>query len=77
MVGLPFICWLLFNVFDLGNIDQIFAISAVLGITLNFTKWKNNTGITILSFFLMLSPIISRIIQAPIKMFDYLSFEIH
>ncbi|VDH15465.1 Uncharacterised protein [Algoriella xinjiangensis] len=76
MIGLPFICWLLFTVFDFGNIDQIFAICGIVGISLNFTKWKNNIGITILSFFLMLSPLISRIVQVPIKMFNYLSFEI-
>ena len=76
MIGLPFICWILFTMFDFGNIDQIFAILGVFGFGLNFTKWKSNIRITILSFFLMLSPIISRVSQVPIRMFDYLSFEI-
>ena len=76
MIGLPFICWLLFTFFDFGNIDQIFAIFGIIGIILNFTKWKNNILITILSYFLMLSPIISRMVQVPLKLFDYLSFEI-
>jgi hypothetical protein len=31
--------------------------------------------ITIVSFALMLSPIISRLTQVPIEMFDYLAFE--
>lgn len=76
MIGLPFICWLLFTVFDFGNIDQIFAIFGVIGIILNFTKWKNNVWITTISFILMLSPIIGRMFQVPLKLFDYLQFEI-
>ncbi|MBP2619224.1 hypothetical protein [Chryseobacterium jejuense] len=76
MMGLPFICWLLFTMFDIGNIDQIFAILGVLGIILNFTKWKNKTLITILSFLLMLSPLIGRMIQVPIESFDYAVFKI-
>ncbi|WP_312422401.1 hypothetical protein [Epilithonimonas sp.] len=76
MIGLPFICWILFTIFDFGNIDQIFAILAVIGFGLNFTKWKTNIKTTILSFFLMLAPIISRVSQVPTRMFNYLSFEI-
>ena len=67
MIGIPFILWLIFTIFDFGNIDQIFAICGIIGISLNFTKWKNNIGITILSFFLMLSPLISRMVQVPIQ----------
>ena len=76
MIGLPFICWLLFTVFDFGNIDQLFAILGIIGIVLNFTKWRDKTYITIISFLLMLSPIASRLIQVPLEMFDYLAFQI-
>ena len=76
MIALPFICWLLFTIFDFGNIDQILAIFGIIGINLNFIKCKNNIWITILSFFLMLSPIIGRMLQVPIKLFKYLTFEI-
>ena len=76
MIGIPLIFWLIISAFYIGNIDQIFAILALIGIILNFTKWKNRISITILSFVFMLSPIISRMVQVPIKMFDYLSFEI-
>ncbi|WP_336961966.1 hypothetical protein [Chryseobacterium contaminans] len=76
MIGLPFICWLLFTIFDIGNIDQVFAFLGVIGIILNFTKWKNNTLITILSFLLMLSPLIGRMIQTPIELFNYAAFKI-
>ncbi|ROI00074.1 hypothetical protein [Chryseobacterium daecheongense] len=76
MIGLPFILWLILTVFDFGNIDQLFAILGVIGIALSFTKWKNKISVTIISLILMLSPIISRLMQAPIKMFDYLAFKI-
>lgn len=74
--GIPFILWLIFTVFDFGNIDQIFAICGLLGIILNLTKWGTEILVTILSFLLMLSPIISRLVQVPIEMFNYLAFQI-
>ena len=76
MIGLPFILWLIFTAFDFGNIDQLFAIFGVIGVGINLTKWKNNKLLSIVSFALMLSPIISRFVQVPIEMFDYLAFEI-
>jgi hypothetical protein len=76
MIGLPFILWLIFTVFNFGNIDQVFAIFGFIGITLNLTKWKTNIIVNILSFLLMLSPIISRLVQVPIEMFNYLAFQI-
>ncbi|BAP31616.1 uncharacterized protein CHSO_2579 [Chryseobacterium sp. StRB126] len=62
--------------FDIGNMDQIFAILGFVGFILNFTKWRNKTSITILSFLFMLSPLISRMIQTPIELFDYAAFKI-
>lgn len=76
MMGIPFICWLLFTIFDIGNIDQIFAILGIIGIILNFTKWRDKTSIVILSFLLMLSPLISRMAHAPIESFNYTAFKI-
>ena len=76
MIGLPFILWLIFTTFDFGNIDQLFAIFGLVGIILNLTKWKTNIILTIISFILMLSPIISRLVQVPIEMFNYLAFQI-
>lgn len=76
MIGLPFICWLIFTSFDFGNIDQLFAILGVVGIVINLSKWKNNIAFTIISFLLMSSPIISRMVQVPIELFDYLAFQI-
>lgn len=76
MIGLPFICWLMFTLFDFGNIDQLFALLGISGIILNVTKWKYRVPITLISFLLMLSPIVSRLVQVPIGMFDYLAFQI-
>ena len=76
MIGLPFICWLFFTLFDFGNIDQLFAFLGIIGIILNLTKWKNEISITVISFALMLSPIVSRLIQVPLEKFNYLAFQI-
>lgn len=76
MIGLPLILWLIFTAFDYGNIDQLFAIFGLIGIVLNLTKWRTNIIVTILSFILMLSPLISRLVQVPIEMFNYLAFQI-
>lgn len=76
MIGLPLICWLIFACFAFGNIDQLFAILGIFGVLINLTKWRNNIPLTIVSFILMLSPIVSRLVQVPIEMFDYLAFQI-
>lgn len=76
MSGIPLIIWLIFTAFDFGNIDQLFAVFGLMGIILNFTKWKTSIKITILSFVLMLLPVISRLVQLPIEMFNYLAFQI-
>ena len=76
MIGLPLICWLIFTSFDFGNIDQLFAIFGIIGFAINLSKWKNNILLTIVSFILMLSPVISRLIQVPIATFNYFAFQI-
>jgi hypothetical protein len=76
MIGLPFILWLVFTIFDFGNIDQIFAIFGIIGIVLNLSKWKNKILVTIISFILMLSPLISRLFQVEMGKFNYLAFQI-
>jgi len=76
MIGLPFILWLLFTAFQFGNIDQLFALLGIVGIILNFTKWKTEFFVTILSFLFMLSPLVSRLVQIPFEKFNYLGFQI-
>ncbi|SHG25215.1 hypothetical protein SAMN05443633_11265 [Chryseobacterium arachidis] len=76
MSGIPFIIWLVFSAFDFGSIDQLFAVFGLVGIFLNLIKGKTRIDITIVSFVLMLSPIISRLVQVPLEMFNYLAFQI-
>ncbi|WP_312305209.1 hypothetical protein [Chryseobacterium sp.] len=76
MTAIPLVIWLLFTAFDFGNLDQIFAVLGIFGILLNLVKWKNNVPPAILSFLMMLSPVISRIIQVPFEQFNYLLFQI-
>jgi hypothetical protein len=76
MIGIPFVLWLVFTIFDFGNIDQIFAILGIIGVGFNFSKWKNKILITIISFIFMLSSLFSRFLQVGIEKFDYLAFQI-
>lgn len=76
IIGIPFIIWLVFTSVDVGNIDQLFAILGIIGMVLNFTKYTSVRSIQILSFVLMCSPVISRLIQVPIEKFNYLAFQI-
>jgi hypothetical protein len=76
MVGLPFGVWLILSSFNFGSIDQLFSILAIIGLTLNYSKWKNSIPVIVTSFIFLASPIVSRMVQVPIEMFDYLAFEI-
>ena len=68
------IIWLIFTAFDIGNIDQLFAILGIIGIVLNFTRWRNIILVEIISFIFMLSPLVSQLAQVKIEMFNYLAF---
>jgi len=76
MIGIPFIFWLMWTSFEFGNNDQIFAILGLIGLILNFTKYYKRTIIKIMSFFLMLIPIIRRLTEIPFEKFKYLGFQI-
>jgi len=76
MIGLPLIVWLIFTSFDFGNIEQLYAILGLTGIILNFTKYGQSRMIQVLSFILMIAPIIKRLTEAPIEKFNYLTFQI-
>ena len=76
MIGIPFIFWLIWTSFEFGNNDQIFAILGLIGLILNFTKYYKKTIIKIMSFSLMLIPIIRRLTEIPFEKFKYLAFQI-
>ncbi|WP_454802064.1 hypothetical protein [Mucilaginibacter phyllosphaerae] len=79
MVGLPFLLWLVFTVFYFGNIDQLFALLAVLGLILTARNWnKTRTQKILLIDFvcvvLLATPIIGRLNAVPLSMFNYGAF---
>jgi hypothetical protein len=79
MIGLPFFLWLLFTLFDFGNIDQLFAFLAIAGLTIiciNQNKMRTSKVlmVDILCFFLLASPIVRRMMAVPIELFNYLAF---
>lgn len=79
MIGLPFFIWLLFTVFDFGNIDQFFALLGVIGLTICFATFNSTRTLKVLlldiiCFMLLASPLIRRMTAIPIEKFNYLSF---
>ena len=79
MIGLPFFLWLIFTLFDFGNIDQIFALFAIVGLTIcfikiNSTRTLNIVMLDILCFVLLASPIVRRMTVVPLEKFNYLAF---
>ena len=79
MIALPFFFWLAFTLFDFGNIDQLFAFLAVLGlvtICINHNKQRTSKLLTldVVCFFLLASPLVRRMTAVPIELFNYLAF---
>jgi hypothetical protein len=79
MIALPFFFWLAFTLFDFGNIDQLFAFFAVVGlviICINHDKPRTSKVLTldVLCFFLLSSPLIRRMTAVPLELFNYLAF---
>ncbi len=79
MIGLPFFFWLLFTLFDFGNIDQFFALLSVVGLTISFINRNKKRTFNILlldivCFLLLASPIVRRMTAVPIEKFNYLAF---
>ena len=76
IIGLPFIFWLVFKSFEFGSAEQLYAVLGIIGFSLNFTKYIKIKFVKIISFCLMIIPIVSRLVQVPIEKFNYLSFQI-
>ena len=75
-IGVPLFLWITFHLLNPGSLDQLFAISGFIGIILNGTKWIHKLSGNIISFLLLLVPLISRVIQGPMEQFKYLAFTI-
>jgi hypothetical protein len=81
MIALPFFCWLFFVAFDFGNLDQIFAILAIIGlvisiVTRNSSRTLKILLLDILCFVLLASPLVRRMSVVPLEKFNYLGFSI-
>jgi len=79
MIGLPFFFWLMFTLFDFGNIDQLFAFLAVVGLTISFMnrnkkRTLNIVLLDVVCFLLLASPIVRRMTAVPINLFNYWAF---
>ena len=79
MIALPFFFWLLFTLFDFGNIDQLFAFLAVVGLVMVYiNRDKKRTSkilvLDLLCFFLLASPLIRRMMAVSTELFNYLTF---
>jgi hypothetical protein len=78
-IGAPFFAWLLFTLFDFGNIDQLFAALAIVGLIIVITNSNKKRTLKILlldilSFLLLALPILARLAVVPIEQFNYLAF---
>ena len=81
MIALPFFFWLLLVSFDFGNLDQIFAVLAIVGLvisiaTRNSIRTPKNLLLDILCFGLLASPLVRRMTVVPLEKFNYLAFTI-
>ncbi len=81
MIPIPFIFWLLFTIFDFGNSDQIFAVLGIIGLFMQLVKPDLKTSkkeiiFYILSFLLLITPILKRMLSISIENFNYLAFTI-
>ena len=76
MISLPFGFWLAFNIFQFGELEQLFAFIGVVGIVLNMIRLKRNLFISITGFVFMLIPLFSRFYEVSFSKFNYLSFQI-
>lgn len=79
MIALPFFFWLAFTLFDFGNIDQLFALLAVVGlvtICINHNKTRTSKVLLLdlLCFLLLASPLVGRMAVVPLELFNYLAF---
>jgi len=79
MISLPFIFYLLFSLFDIGTLAQLFSLIACAGLTILIvltrtkrTKWT--IPFETAAFILLIIPIIGRLTSAPIKLFNYWTF---
>ena len=81
MIGVPFLFWLLFNLFNFGEVDQLLAVLGVvgLGLIVKYSTAERTLKIVLLDglcFLLLATPISGRLLTVPIDKFNYAAFTI-
>ncbi len=77
MIALPFICYLLFSLFDIGTIAQLYSFFALAGLIIILTQTQINKQTficKILALGLLVLPLIGRLTSVPIELFNYSAF---
>jgi len=79
MIGIPFLFWLLFNLFNFGEVDQLLAVLSVVGLGLlaKYSAAERTLKIVILDvlcFLLLATSIGGRLLTVPIEKFNYAAF---
>lgn len=79
MIGLPFLLWLAFTIFDFGEVDQLFALLAIMGLilifrNLNKTRTQKILLIDFVCFGFLAIPLVGRLNAVPLAMFNYSAF---
>ena len=74
MIGIPFLFWLIWTSFEFGNSDQLFAVFGLIGLIMMFANLYKQRIFKLLTFILMITPIIRRLTEVPIEKFNYLTF---
>lgn len=81
MIGVPFLFWLLFNLFNFGEVDQLLAVLSVIGLGLiaKYSAAERTLKIVILDvlcFLLLATPISGCLLTVPVEKFNYAAFTI-
>lgn len=79
MIAMPFVAFLFTALLSFGDIGQLFALLATVGLVISYVKRDSKKTGTILlldivSFFLLASPVAWRLLAVPVHLFNYLAF---
>jgi hypothetical protein len=78
-IGIPFIFYLLFSLTELWSVGSIAALFGLAGLILSGILWidskmKHQLLFELLALFLLLTPLIERLVHVPISTFNYPAF---
>ena len=74
MVGYPLLFFSIFGIFSFWSLGQIFAIASLIGLILSLSGASDRVEVLILSFGLLLSPLLWGLMKTPLSNFNYPAF---